>query len=138
MFVFQIGYPKLCTRCLKQEAKLQEGDIDCISKYCPLDLFSGDLGRMKRALFDLYESPHNRFKVFKNGQLIYTEKIGEKDELEETLSQFFERQEGINTLASVLCSTLLGKCFFRDILVRCGRVVTDFLPYPKFSKSLPS
>ena len=67
---------------------------------------------MKRALFDLYESPHNRFKVFKNGQLIYTEKIGEKDELEETLSQFFERQEGINTLASVLCSTLLGKCFF--------------------------
>ena len=117
MFVFQIGYPKLCTRCLKQEAKLQEGDIDCISKYCPLDLFSGDLGRMKRALFDLYESPHNRFKVFKNGQLIYTEKIGEKDELEETLSQFFERQEGINTLASVLCSTLLGKCFFRDILV---------------------
>ena len=59
----KIGYPKLCTRCLKQEAKLQEGDIDCISKYCPLDLFSGDLGRMKRALFDLYESPHNRFKA---------------------------------------------------------------------------
>ena len=115
---FQIGYPKLCTRCLKQEAKLQEGDIDCISKYCPLDLFSGDLGRMKRALFDLYESPHNRFKVFKNGQLIYTEKIGEKDELEETLSQFFERQEGINTLASVLCSTLLGKCLLSTYIYR--------------------
>ena len=113
-----IGYPKLCTRCLKQEAKLQEGDIDCISKYCPLDLFSGDLGRMKRALFDLYESPHNRFKVFKNGQLIYTEKIGEKDELEETLSQFFERQEGINTLASVLCSTLLGKYLLNSYIYR--------------------
>lgn len=120
------GYPKLCTRCLKQEAKLQEGDIDCISKYCPLDLFSGDLGRMKRALFDLYESPHNRFKVFKNGQLIYTEKIGEKDELEETLSQFFERQEGINTLASVLCSTLLGQTQVKPELL-------NFLPSKKTS-----
>lgn len=103
------GYPKLCTRCLKQEAKLQEGDIDCISKYCPLDLFSGDLGRMKRALFDLYESPHNRFKVFKNGKLIYTETTGHKDQLEEILSQFFQREEGINTLASLLCSALLGQ-----------------------------
>ena len=106
---FDLGYPKLCTRCLKQEAKLHEGDIDCISKYCPLDLFSGDLGRMKRALFDLYESPHNRFKIFKNGQLIYTETTGHKDDLEETLSQFFQHPEGINTLASVLCSALLGR-----------------------------
>jgi hypothetical protein len=84
---------------------------------------------MKRALFDLYESPHNRFKVFKNGQLIYTEKIGEKDQLEETLCQFFERQEGINTLASVLCSTLLGKCLFsHGLLNRCTDIF--FLPRP--------
>ena len=25
---------------------------------------------------------------------------------------------------------------FKYIAIRCGRVVTDFLPYPKFSKSL--
>ncbi len=50
----------LCHRCLKQHAKLSRGEIDSISQYCPLDLFSGDEARMKRAVFDLFESPCNR------------------------------------------------------------------------------
>ena len=96
---------------MKQEAKLHEGDIETISKYCPLDLFSGDLRRMKRALFDLYESPHNRFKVFKNGHLVYTETTGNKGELDEILSGFFQDSStsGINILASLLCCAMLGQ-----------------------------
>ena len=100
---------------MKQEAKLHEGEIETISKYCPLDLFSGDLSRMKRALHDLYESPHNRFKVFKNGQLIYTENFGHKDALNDTLTSFFgvskspQNNDGINILTSLLCSTFLGQ-----------------------------
>lgn len=102
------GFPNLCTRCLKQEAKLQEGNIESISKYCPLDLFSGDLGRMKRALFDLYENPHNRFKVFHNGHLVYTEKVGQKPQVDDILSSFFGLKNGVNVLASVLSAALLG------------------------------
>ncbi len=101
----------MCTRCLKQEAKLHEGEIESISKYCPLDLFSGDLGRMKRALFDLYENPHNRFKIFLNGDLRYTEKVGDKNQVNEMLANFFQPQnpnEGRNILASALTGALLG------------------------------
>lgn len=96
---------------MKQEAKLHEGDIDSISHYCPLDLFSGDLGRMKRAIFDLHENPHNRFKVFHNGELKYTDKIGTKSDLDSILKYFFgqESSSGINTLSSALISALLGQ-----------------------------
>ena len=66
----------LCHRCLKQYAKLYKGEIQSISRYCPLDLFSGDLMRMKNAIFDLFEKPHNRFKIFKNGRMLYTERTG--------------------------------------------------------------
>lgn len=105
------GYAPLCSRCLKQEAKLQSGEIECISKYCPLDLFSGNLARVKKAVFDLYDNPHNRFKIFKNGQLIYTEKIGDPDDINEDLKSFFEGSDsgGINALASVLCAALLNQ-----------------------------
>ena len=87
---FNPGTSQLCPRCLKQEAKLKEGNIDCISKYCPLDLFSGDLARMKRAIFELFESPHNRFKVFKDGELVYTEKIGHQEDVDALLNDYFK------------------------------------------------
>mgnify|MGYP002052427680 CR=1 FL=1 len=73
----------LCHRCLKQYAKLYKGEIESISKYCPLDLFSGDEMRMKNAIFDLFERPHNRFKVFKNGRILYTESAGDPNILQQ-------------------------------------------------------
>ncbi|XP_049876056.1 inositol-pentakisphosphate 2-kinase-like isoform X1 [Pectinophora gossypiella] len=63
-----------CYYCLKQFLKLQERQIDQISDYCPLDLFSGDTHRMKIALINLIRNPQNNFKVFKNGHIIYDEK----------------------------------------------------------------
>lgn len=98
----------LCHRCLKQYAKLYEGDIDSISKYCPLDLFSGDDVRMKRALFDLYEAPNNRFKLFKNGDLVYTESIGSADAMEEEMNRVFGSDKSLDHLAALLCTALLS------------------------------
>lgn len=68
-----------CYYCLKQYLKLHEQQISDISKYCPLDLFSGDRNRMKTALFHLSENPQNNFKLFENGQIIFNEK--NKDQL---------------------------------------------------------
>lgn len=98
----------LCHRCLKQYAKLYQGEIDAFSPYCPLDLFSGDKSRMKRAIFDLYEEPHNRFKLFKNGDLIYTNEVGSMSDMEKELSLFFgTSQKVLECLTALLCTSLL-------------------------------
>lgn len=62
-----------CYYCLKQFLKLQEKQIDSTSNYCPLDLFSGEKIRMKRALLNLIKNPQNNFKFFKDGSIIYSE-----------------------------------------------------------------
>ena len=82
---------------------------------------------MKRAILDLYENPHNRFKIFKNGQMMYTEKIGNQADVDQHLRHFFNdyfddsnnadnvitdelpNGNGINFLASMLCSALLNR-----------------------------
>ncbi len=98
----------LCHRCLKQHAKLFSGEIGSISEYCPLDLFSGDKARMKRAVFDLCESPCNRFKLFKNGDLIYTEGVGELSDVEREMGSLFSGLSPLDSLAALLCTALLS------------------------------
>lgn len=63
-----------CYFCLKQFLKLQNGQIHNVSGYCPLDFFSGDKMRMKHALLSLVHNPQNNFKIFKNGNIIYSDK----------------------------------------------------------------
>jgi len=86
------------------------GEIDSISEYCPLDLFSGQKTRMKRAIFDLYEKPSNRFKLFKNGRLIYTENAGLKAEMEDELAAFLgaAAERALDALSALLLTTLLS------------------------------
>lgn len=98
----------LCHRCLKQYAKLYQGEISRISKYCPLDLFSGDKTRMKRAIFDLFDNPCNRFKMFKDGELFYTDNIGSAESTREELKEMFGGTERpVDHLAALLCTALL-------------------------------
>lgn len=63
-----------CYYCLKQHLKLQMGAIKETTYYCPLDLFSGNKGRMKHSLLELINNPQNNFKLFKDGTLIFHEK----------------------------------------------------------------
>ena len=75
--------------------------------------------RMKNAIFDLFERPHNRFKVFKNGRILYTESAGHPNHLQEELqrwlgpinatqSQAKDDGKNIHRLASLLCTSLLA------------------------------
>ena len=84
-----------------------------------MDLFSGDQMRMKKAIFDLFERPHNRFKVFKNGQLLYTESVGNHKSLKEEIQNWLGPESSktsdlkddgnnIHRLSSLLCTALLA------------------------------
>ncbi|XP_045621520.2 uncharacterized protein [Procambarus clarkii] len=57
----------LCRYCVKQFLKRRK-DHHSRSSYCPLDLYSGDVERMRRAVDGLIQSPQNNFKVFQDGE----------------------------------------------------------------------
>jgi len=48
-----------------------DGSLAPVSRYRPLDLFSRDRARVLSALRDLAETPHNNFRVFKNGRHVF-------------------------------------------------------------------
>ncbi|KAK7070659.1 hypothetical protein SK128_012777 [Halocaridina rubra] len=58
----------LCRYCVKQYIKIgKKSKQDTTSKYCPLDLFSGEVLRMQKAVDGLLESPQNNLKIFMDG-----------------------------------------------------------------------
>ncbi|KAM7514119.1 hypothetical protein LguiA_003702 [Lonicera macranthoides] len=56
---------------MHQALKLHQRKISQISKYDPLDLFSGSRDRIHKAIKALLVTPQNNFRVFLNGSLIY-------------------------------------------------------------------
>jgi len=66
-------HPHVCNFCLKQHYKLASGLVKFPSKYCPLDLFSGDTQRMMFAVEALLASPQNNLRIFREGHLMHDE-----------------------------------------------------------------
>lgn len=95
-----------CTYCLNQYIKLQNKEIDKISKYCPMDLFSGSLDRMKHAINCLIETPQNNFKIFKNGLLVYDDNSRKTPDI---LCEIFAQSyaTSLEELSDVLTKALL-------------------------------
>eukprot|EP00090_Calanus_glacialis_P039047 TRINITY_DN68005_c0_g1_i1.p1 TRINITY_DN68005_c0_g1~~TRINITY_DN68005_c0_g1_i1.p1 ORF type:complete len:422 (+),score=106.99 TRINITY_DN68005_c0_g1_i1:84-1349(+) len=73
LFPANMVHPTLCNYCLKQYYKRHIGLVTSPSQYCPLDLYSGEQGRMVQALEALLESPQNNLRIFKDGELLHTE-----------------------------------------------------------------
>ncbi|KAF6151612.1 hypothetical protein GIB67_010288 [Kingdonia uniflora] len=55
---------------MHQAMKLYPREISCASDYDPLDLFSGSIGKIKKAIKELFTTPLNNFHIFLNGSLI--------------------------------------------------------------------
>lgn len=100
-----IKYAK-CYFCLKQYIKLNEKQISKISKYCPLDLFSGNKIKIRKALKSLIENPQNNFKLFKNGMVIYNERSDEQI-FEDLISQM-PLIENVNNFLDLIIEILLS------------------------------
>ncbi|KAJ8259870.1 hypothetical protein GJAV_G00174400 [Gymnothorax javanicus] len=111
---------KVCRFCMHQHLKLANGKWKRMSRYCPLDLFSGNRQRMCCAIKHLLEEPQNNFKIFKNGELIYSCKEDmDLNGLVQHLKPYFYPSNGLinghqsskavlNELAQVICSGLLS------------------------------
>ena len=70
----QLQGEKYCNFCLKQIFKSRNGEDGAVkSKYCPLDLFSGDQARMETAIQNLMNTPKNNLRIFKDGIILHDE-----------------------------------------------------------------
>ncbi|XP_038596648.1 inositol-pentakisphosphate 2-kinase isoform X2 [Tachyglossus aculeatus] len=91
---------KVCRYCMHQHLKVASGKWKQISKYCPLDLFSGNKQRMHFALTSLLQEAQNNLKIFKNGELIYgckddQDSVADWNELAHHLKPFFFPSNGL-------------------------------------------
>ncbi|NWV61031.1 IPPK kinase, partial [Malurus elegans] len=91
---------KVCRYCMHQHLKVANGKWKRPSKYCPLDLFSGNKQRMHFALKSLLQEAQNNLKIFKNGELIYGCKddqdcVCDWNELARHLKPFFFPSNGL-------------------------------------------
>ena len=67
---------QLCNYCLRQLLKLKVGDVQTQSGYCPAELFSLQTDKVKNAILNLLKNPQNNYKMFYNGELVYTGALG--------------------------------------------------------------
>ncbi|XP_052330545.1 inositol-pentakisphosphate 2-kinase-like [Oncorhynchus keta] len=118
--------------------QLAHGKWKRLSRYCPLDLFSGNKQRMSLAIKHLIEEPQNNFKIFKGGECIYSCKddadvLQDLDELAQHLRPYFlpsgslmnghqSSKVVLNELIQVIVSALLSSWDPRKTHLSEGRV----------------
>lgn len=107
---------QVCKFCMHQRLKAKEGQWPNTSRYCPLDLFSGDRQRMKHALLALAETPQNNLRICQNGEEIHG--AWNKEDLIEIFDKFFgnwrngftnglRRQQALHTFLDLVLEALL-------------------------------
>uniref|UniRef100_A0A8C6QI07 Inositol-pentakisphosphate 2-kinase n=1 Tax=Nannospalax galili TaxID=1026970 RepID=A0A8C6QI07_NANGA len=93
---------KVCRYCMHQHLKVATGKWKKISKYCPLDLYSGNKQRMHFALKSMLQEAQNNLRIFKNGELIYgcgdaRSPVADWKELAHHLKPFFFPSNGLSS-----------------------------------------
>ncbi|XP_065078923.1 inositol-pentakisphosphate 2-kinase-like [Ochlerotatus camptorhynchus] len=102
-----------CRFCLYQYLKLQKKSIGKVSKYCPLDLFSGKPIRMLHAVKGLIGAPQNNFRLSKNGRIVYDEKQ-EKSVFNRILKELFPRDGRTKEERKTIFMNLIKEILLKD------------------------
>ena len=98
---------QICNFCIKKNYLSKTGkDGGLKSKYCPLDLFSGNSRRMERAFESLMEIPKNNLRIFMDGSLLHDENSTENETCDAMIKEIFQsRYTFIRILIEILKST---------------------------------
>uniref|UniRef100_A0A182PJ00 inositol-pentakisphosphate 2-kinase n=1 Tax=Anopheles epiroticus TaxID=199890 RepID=A0A182PJ00_9DIPT len=107
------GDLRKCRYCLHQYLKLQKKSIAKISKYCPLDLYSGKPVRVLQAVKGLIGAPQNNFKILKNGKVVYDDKR-EKSMFNRILREMFPRDGRTKDERSTIFMNLIKEILLKD------------------------
>ena len=120
-----VGGLAVCQFCKTQMYRVfKEKRYKACSFYCPLDLFSGNEKRMKKALCALFLNPQNNLRLFQNGDLLYSQEIFDmlfdyhpvktksffsSAVLKDLFSHLFQPDCGVqpDDLVDILCKALL-------------------------------
>ncbi|XP_076448400.1 inositol-pentakisphosphate 2-kinase-like [Babylonia areolata] len=100
----------VCKFCMHQHLKCQSGQWPETSNYCPLDLFSGNQERMKHALQSLIKTPQNNFKLWRDGENVYSSE--RREDLEDILHEWFnnpsvKKNRAVNLFLDMVIEILL-------------------------------
>jgi hypothetical protein len=96
-----------CNNCVLQIEKWKNAAFDKMYDFCPLDLYSGNLTRMKTAISSLIHDPHRNLRIFLNGNTVHSdEAVLSPSKLNELL--FPDENADIDILSTALCQILAG------------------------------
>uniref|UniRef100_A0A915PZ01 Inositol-pentakisphosphate 2-kinase n=1 Tax=Setaria digitata TaxID=48799 RepID=A0A915PZ01_9BILA len=98
--------PRCSGPTITVEIKPKQDAFEQMYDFCPLDLFSGDLKRMRRALNSLLLVPHRNLRIFLDGSLIHSdERQLAGEQLRESL--FHDGSVSVEQLITALCCILV-------------------------------
>lgn len=119
-----------CNNCILQLEKCGSDHYEEMYDFCPMDLFSGNLSRMKSALKALFQVPHRNLRLFIDGNLIHSdESLLDAALLSSTL--FPSGQGNAEDLITALCLVLAGCDDTRDFCLREHSVLGQILSAQK-------
>nr|CRZ21941.1 Bm6305 [Brugia malayi] len=96
-----------CNNCILQLEKCHSDAFEQMYDFCPLDLFSGDLKRMRKALNSLFVVPHRNLRIFLDGSLIHSDENQlTSEQLHELL--FRDTSVSVQQLITALCCILVN------------------------------
>ncbi|PRP81985.1 hypothetical protein PROFUN_10479 [Planoprotostelium fungivorum] len=118
--------PRACKYCMQQHMKFHHGEIEAISGYCPLDLFSQEPDRIRAAISSLIAQPQNNLKIFCGRDLLLAGALGGGDstvsgEGMKLLDRYFTVDEGEGKLHH-LKELIVQLLYHSDILQNLKRV----------------
>ncbi|XGW09119.1 hypothetical protein V3C99_011434, partial [Haemonchus contortus] len=119
-----------CNNCILQLEKCGSDHYEEMYDFCPIDLFSGNLSRMKSALEALLKVPHRNLRIFVDGNLIHSD----ESLLDATLfstTLFPSGQGNADDLITALCLVLAGCEDVRDFSLREDSVLGQILAAQK-------